>query len=102
MRAVGLGIDRLSRVKASLNYCLTISNECVDKQSHINGIESFGPLPKPVDTLQGHVKTYFYFHLKECEFRFKHRKEVLYKMLLKCSGKILSAKHNQKYLSKKM
>ncbi|HJA79439.1 MAG TPA: IS1595 family transposase, partial [Candidatus Desulfovibrio intestinavium] len=25
----------------------------------------------------------FYFHLKECEFRFNHRHEDIYKLLLK-------------------
>ncbi|MBX7170812.1 MAG: IS1595 family transposase, partial [Pyrinomonadaceae bacterium] len=28
-------------------------------------------------------KNSFYFHLKECEFRFNHRNENLYSLLLK-------------------
>ena len=32
---------------------------------------------------RGMNKDTFYLHLKECEFRFNHRKENLYKLILK-------------------
>ena len=32
---------------------------------------------------RGVSKQTFYLHLKECEFRFNHRRDDLYKMLLK-------------------
>ncbi|NQU86868.1 MAG: IS1595 family transposase, partial [Mariniphaga sp.] len=32
---------------------------------------------------KGIHKSTFYLHLKECEFRYNHRKEDLYKLLLK-------------------
>jgi len=34
------------------------------------------------DSIRGLSKSTFYLHLKECEFRFNHRGENLYKLLL--------------------
>lgn len=59
-------------------------NEFANKHSHINGIESFWAFAKtrPV-RFRGLHKHTFYFHLKECEFRFNHRHEDIYRMILK-------------------
>ena len=51
--------------------------------NHINGIESFWGFAKNrLAKFNGISKTEFYFHLKECEFRFNHRGIDLYKFLL--------------------
>lgn len=49
-----------------------------------NGIESFWAFAKTrLVRFRGlHTHT-FYFHLKECEFRFNHRQEEIYKLILK-------------------
>ena len=59
-------------------------NEFANKQSHINGIESFWAFSKhrPMK-FKGIPKHTFYLHLKETEFRFNHRHDNLYKVLLK-------------------
>lgn len=60
------------------------SNDFANEHSHINGIESFWAYAKTrLVQFRGLQKHTFYFHLKECEFRFNHRHEDLYKMLLK-------------------
>ena len=52
--------------------------------NHINGIENFWGLAKVrLFKFRGMNKKIFYLHLKECEFRFNHRKENLYQLLLK-------------------
>ena len=52
--------------------------------NHINGIESFWSYAKRrLHKFNGVPKKTFYLHLKECEYRFNHRKEDLYKLLLK-------------------
>ena len=59
-------------------------NEFANEHSHINGIESFWAYAKTrLMHFRGMQKHTFYFHLKECEFRFNHRHEDLYKMVLK-------------------
>lgn len=59
-------------------------NEFVNGHSHINGIESFWGYAKTrLIRFKGMHKHTFYFHLKECEFRFNHRHEDLYKLVLK-------------------
>ena len=59
-------------------------NEFATKTSHINGIESFWSFAKTrLSRFRGLQKHTFYFHLKECEFRFNHRKENLYHLVLK-------------------
>ena len=53
-------------------------------KNHINGIENFWGLAKVrLSKFRGMNKETFYLHLKESEFRFNHRKENLYKLILK-------------------
>jgi len=50
---------------------------------HINGIESFWSTAKTrLAKRRGIRHEYFYLHLKECEFRFNHRRGNLYQALL--------------------
>lgn len=74
---VDVGYDRHFRVHHG-------QDEFVQGASHINGIESFWSFAK-ARLLQFHgvAKDTFELHLKECEFRFNHRHEDLYKLLLK-------------------
>ena len=59
-------------------------NEFARGKSHINGIENFWSIAKSrLSKFRGISKQTFYLHLKECEFRFNHRNENLYKLLLK-------------------
>jgi len=59
-------------------------SEFVRGRSHINGIEAFWSFAKVrLHRLRGIHKHTFYLHLKECEWRFNHRKENLYAILLK-------------------
>jgi len=52
--------------------------------SHINGIEGFWGMAKTrLVKFKGMSRSTFYLHLKECEFRFNHRDEDLYQLLLK-------------------
>ena len=52
--------------------------------NHINGIESFWGYAKTrLAKLRGFPKENFEIHLKECEFRFNHRGQNLYHLLLK-------------------
>jgi transposase-like protein len=54
------------------------------KGSHINGIEGFWGYAKTrMARFRGMHRHTFLFHLKECEFRFNHRRQNLYKVLLK-------------------
>ncbi len=59
-------------------------NEFANVNSHINGIESFWAYAKTrLVRFRGLQKHTFYFHLKECEFRFNHRNDDVYKLILK-------------------
>lgn len=59
-------------------------NEFANKQSHINGIESFWGYAKlRLAKMKGIRREMFYYHLKETEFRFNHRRDNLYLTLLK-------------------
>ena len=59
-------------------------NEFVQEKSHINGIESFWGYAKTrISRFRGMSKSTFHLHLKECEFRFNHRGQNLYILLLK-------------------
>jgi len=50
---------------------------------HINGIESFWSTAKTrLAKRRGIRREYFYLHLKECEFRFNHRRGNLYQAIL--------------------
>ncbi len=70
------------------------ANEFANAGSHSNGIESFWAyLPVRVRTQTGAKlrlsarrgirKAMFYYHLKETEFRFNHRRDNLYHVILK-------------------
>ncbi|MCY4127637.1 MAG: IS1595 family transposase [Gammaproteobacteria bacterium] len=53
-------------------------------KNHINGIENFWGIAKVrLYKFRGMDKRTFYLHLKECEFRFNHRQDNLYLLLLK-------------------
>jgi transposase-like protein len=59
-------------------------DEFVRGRAHVNGIEGFWGYAKTrLVRFRGIPKQTFYFHLKECEFRFNHRGENLYPLLLK-------------------
>ncbi len=74
---VDLGYQKHFRVRHG-------ENEFANKQSHINGIESFWAFAKTrLVRFRGLHRHTFYFHLKECEFRFNHRREDIYKLVLK-------------------
>jgi len=73
---VDLGFDRHLRVNHG-------DNEFALGPNHINGIESFWSYAKHrLVKFHGMRKTTFHLHLKETEFRFNHRKNNLYKVLL--------------------
>lgn len=58
-------------------------NEFVRGKSHINGIESFWGFAKTrLSKFRGMNHATFYLHLKECEFRFNHRSDNLYLLVL--------------------
>ena len=60
------------------------SNEFANEQSHINGIESFWAFAKlRMSKIKGIRKEMFYWHLKKIEYRFNHRGDNLYQLLLK-------------------
>lgn len=51
---------------------------------HVNGIESFWSFAKRrLSQFNGLAPQTFYFHLKECEWRFNHRSKNIYAILLK-------------------
>ena len=59
-------------------------NEFVRGKSHINGTESFWSYAKiRLVKFRGIDKKSFNLHLKECEFRFNHRGEDLYKLSIR-------------------
>jgi transposase-like protein len=59
-------------------------DEFVRGNSHINGIEGFWGMAKTrLVKFRGMSRSTFFLHLKECEFRFNHRDEDLYRLLLK-------------------
>lgn len=59
-------------------------NEFTRGKTHINGIEGFWGFAKSrLTRFRGMNKVTFFLHLKECEFRFNHREQNLYKMILK-------------------
>lgn len=61
-------------------------DEFVRGNAHINGIEGFWGIAKTrLVKFKGMSRATFYLHLKECEFRFNHRDEDLYHLLLKIS-----------------
>jgi len=59
-------------------------DEFVRGKSHVNGIESFWSFAKRrLSQFNGLAPQTFYFHLKECEWRFNHRTKNIYAILLK-------------------
>jgi len=59
-------------------------NEFARGKNHINGIESFWSFAKMrMHKLHGMKKGKFLLHLKECEWRWNHRRENLTRLLLK-------------------
>ncbi len=59
-------------------------NEFVRGTHHVNGIESFWSYAKHrLQQFHGIAPEKFYLHLKECEYRFNHRRKNLYAELLK-------------------
>ena len=73
---VDLGYPKHFRVNHS-------ADEFVNSDSNINGIESFWSSAKRrLQKFNGVRKDTFYLHLKECEYRFNHRNENLYRTLL--------------------
>ena len=74
---VDVGYDKHYRVQHG-------EDEFANPASHINGIESFWSFAKRrLTQFNGVPKHTFYLHLKETEFRFNHRNDNLYKILLK-------------------
>src|SRR5918997_4098770 len=59
--------------------------------AHINGIEGFWGMAKTrLVKFRGMSRSTFYLHLKECEFRFNHRAEDLYCLLLKITKPVIT------------
>lgn len=59
-------------------------NEFAVKENHINEIESFwGYAKHRLARFKGIRQEKFFLHLKETEFRFNHRKDNLYKLMLR-------------------
>ncbi len=59
-------------------------NEFARRKNHVNGIEFFWSYAKKrLSKFNGLTDHKFFLHLKECEFRFNHRKGNLYLFLLK-------------------
>jgi len=74
---VDLGYKKHYRVHHS-------ADEFVSGKNHINGIESFWAFAKArLMKFNGITNSTFYIHLKESEFRFDHRGQDLYAILLK-------------------
>ena len=77
---VDMGYKKHLRVDHSANE---FSSRRV-RGNHINGIEGFWGYAKTrLARFRGMHPETFLFHLKECEFRFNHRRDDLYKVLLK-------------------
>lgn len=73
---VDIGYPKHFRVNHSVN-------EFANEISNINGIESFWSFAKRrLLKFNGVKKETFHLHLKECEFRFNHRHDNLYILLL--------------------
>ena len=58
--------------------------EFVRGKTHINGIECFWGFAKARRSKFREIrKDSFYYHLKECEFRFNHRHKNIYQIMSK-------------------
>ena len=59
-------------------------DEFVRGKSHVNGIENFWSFAKRrLAKFNGYASDKFVLHLKECEFRYNHRNEDLFKLVSK-------------------
>jgi transposase len=73
---VDLGYAKHLRIRHSADHF-------ADGPNHINGIESFWSYAKRrLAKFNGLSKHTFPLHLKECEYRFNHRHEELYRVIL--------------------
>ena len=79
------GYDGLVDVGYAKHYRVNHgSNEFANDQSHINGIESFWSYAKRrLQKFNGVPAETFHLHLKECEWRFNHRRDNLHRALLR-------------------
>jgi transposase-like protein len=79
------GYDGLVDVGYSKHYRVNHgASEFVRDTAHVNGIESFWSFSKRrMQKFNGIAVETFNLHLKECEYRFNHRKLNLYRELLK-------------------
>ena len=79
------GYDGLVDVGYSKHYRVSHGdNEFASDESHINGIESFWSFAKRrLQKFNGVPAETFHLHLKECEWRFNHRRDNLYRELLR-------------------
>jgi len=58
-------------------------SQFVKRKAHINGIENFWGIAKMrLAKFRGLSRATLRLHLKECEFRFNHRRDNLYRLLL--------------------
>ncbi len=81
---VHMGYQKHYRVRHS-------RDEFVRGTAHINGIEGFWGMAKTrLVKFKGMRRSTFYLHLKECEFRFNHRDEDLYHLLLKITRSVIA------------
>lgn len=78
------GYDGLVDVGYAKHYRVSHGdNEFATDESHINGIESFWSFAKRrLQKFNGVPAETFHLHLKECEWRFNHRRDNLYRELL--------------------
>ena len=66
------------------HYRINHSAEFARGKNHINGIESFWSFCKRrLTKFNGLRAQDYYLHIKECEFRFNHRNEDIYDILVK-------------------
>ena len=79
------GYDGLVDVGYAKHYRVNHgANEFANGESHINGIESFWSYAKRrLQEFNGVPAGTFHLHLKECEWRFNHRRGNLYQELLR-------------------
>ena len=79
------GYDGLVDVGYSKHFRVSHgTNEFANDESHINGIESFWSFAKRrLQKFNGVPAETFYLHLKECEWRFNHRRDNSYRELLR-------------------
>ncbi len=78
------GYDGLVDVGYSKHFRVNhMDNQFVDGTNHVNGIESFWSSAKRrLQKFNGLPPHTFYFHLKECEYRFNNRKKNLFRLLI--------------------